>query len=409
MEKSLFLNKPKKLLIWLLTLFFAATPCDYILPHIGSATVLWLLGLLISAVCAADLFLLGHKKVIITTENIILVLLTFLSLVSMLWADDYAGARSYFFSFVAIAAMYFMLFLYDFEKEDIKRFELASIAGGLLMIFYVFTQVNLDLVRAGYRLDFNNIGSEDFSDPNGLSARLMMPLVFCFKYIFEGKKLVFKLPLIAELAGIVYIMFLTGSRAAVITLALSVFIILMSNINGKRSGTALIMIFAVFIALIIFPNMLPEHIYNRIFNFENYEAVTYTEGDRIDIWKNAITTVFPKAPIFGFGIGNSSYAMSEVYGKIKALHSSWFVPLIDLGIVGFALWMSFVISKINLSVKLRTKTIYPLVVMIATVIMATTLDSQKEKYLWNAFLYANMVYTMYCKQSDSYKRGVNNL
>ncbi len=393
MEKSVLLKQPSRLLIWLLTLFFAATPCDYILPHIGSATVLWILGLLISAVCALDVFVLGQEKTTVTSDNIILVLLCFLSLLSILWANDFWRAHAYFISFVFIAVMYFLLFLYEFTNEDINNFELASIIGGAVMILYVFTQVDLELVNAGYRLDFNEIGSEDFSDPNGLSARLMMPLVFCFKHIFEGKKLIPRLFLLAELGGIVYIIFLTGSRAAIITLALAVLSIVIKYINGRRVGTVVIMIFAVFIALMIFPGMLPEHIYNRIFNFESYEAVILTEGDRIDIWKNAITEVFPKSPIFGVGIGNSPVAMKEVYVKLKALHSTWLVPLIDVGIVGFVLWIAFVIPKIKLSFKLRAQTVYPFAVMLAAVIMATTLDSQKEKYLWNAFLYAHMIYT----------------
>ncbi len=398
MEKTIVLNEPHKLLIWLLVFFFAASPCDYVLPHLGSATVLWLLGLIISAFCVLDLIVFGGKKLVLTTDNAYLLFLCFLATVSMAWAAEFSRAQSALVSFISVAAMYFMLFLYKFTKEDIKKIEYASMVGGFIMIFFVFTQADLSRVAAGYRLDFDTIAgdnSSSFSDPNGLSARLMMPLIFCFKYIFEGKNKFLKLAFIAEIGGIVYIMFLTGSRAAVITLALVVFTILMKNLNGKRAGTAVIMVFAVFIALIIFPDLLPEHIYNRIFNFEKYQEVMTYEGDRVDIWGKAITQVFPKSPLFGYGIGNSPVAMREVYGKLKALHNSWLVFLIDLGLVGFLLWMGFIISKIKLAHKLRSKSVYPIVITLAVVIMATTLDGEREKYLWNAFLYSHMLYTAY--------------
>ncbi|MBE6680319.1 MAG: O-antigen ligase family protein [Ruminococcaceae bacterium] len=413
MGNTLVLNKPHKLLSWLLAFFFVASPCDYVMPHFGAATVLWLLGLIISIFCVMDLMLFGNKKFVVTTDNSYLLFLSVFAIISMLWAEEFVRAQNALVSFISVAAMYFMLFLYKFTEKDIKRIEYASIIGGFIMIYYVFTQVDLDRVMAGFRLDFDTIATDDsssFSDPNGLSARLMMPLVFSFKYFFESKKLWQKLICIAEIGGIVYIMFLTGSRAAVITLALVVFIVLFKNLSGKRAGTALVMIFGVIIALLIFPGLLPEHIYNRIFNFAKYQEVMTYEGDRIDVWKNAITQVFPKSPIFGSGIGNSSVALREVYGKIKAVHSSWLVFLIELGLFGFVFWMSFVIGKIKLSFKLNSKSIYPVVITLAVIVMATTLDGQREKYLWNTFLYSHMLYTSYYATTfeDQNKRLTQN-
>ena len=396
-------NKPPKTLVWLLIVFFAATPCDYALPRFfgKNATILYVLGIAICAACFADLFLGREKKLFLPTDNAAIIFLCLLACVSLIWAEDFNRGKNMLISLAAIVVMYFLLFLYKYTKEEIKRIEIASILGGLYMVLFIFTQVDLSLVSAGYRLDLYTLSGGAYSDPNSLSARLVMPMVFCFKYIFESKKKLLKLFLLAEIGGIVYIMFLTGSRAAVITLAIVIFAILMKNLSGKRACLAFIMVFAVFIALSIFSNLLPQHLYVRIFNIESYTAMASAEGDRFDIWKNVFTRVFPESPLLGHGIGNAPVAMEPIYGKIKAIHNAFFVYLVDLGIIGFLLWMVFVVGKVKTAIKLRKKYIYPSIIILGTVIMACTLNAEIEKYLWNSFLYVHMVATSHNNCVDS--------
>lgn len=398
MERAIKIENRSKVLTYLLALFFMVIPLDYVLPHIGNATVLTPIGLIISAFAAFGV--LGKRATMDSFQLVVLWLIV-LTITGMLWAKDINSARAQAFSFSATAIMYFLLFFYSFSKKEIRLFENASILGGILLVLYVLTQADLDAVYAGYRLKFSSIGSEFFSDPNGLAARLVFPFVFTMKRLLEKGNLLVKAILLMSLAGMFYVFFLTGSRAAMISLAMICLIVLLGVMNDKRSGAfvAIVLIFS--LALIIAPMILPEHIFERIFNIDKYKEVTEIEGDRIDIWKNVMLEVFPKSPIWGHGTGNSSVALKEVYGNLKAVHNSWLVFLADLGILGFFPWVVFTISRISQAYNMRQKNPYAFAALIGVLIMAVTLDATREKYLWNGFLYVHMIYMMNTKKQHS--------
>ncbi|MEE1279016.1 MAG: O-antigen ligase family protein [Acutalibacteraceae bacterium] len=398
MEGSIKIENRSKIITYLLALFFMVIPFDYVLPHIGNATVLTPIGLII---CAFAAFGVLGKRATMDSFQLVVLWLIVLSITGMLWAEDANSARSQGISFASTAIMYFLLFFYSFSKKEITIFENASILGGILLVLYVLTQADLDAVYAGYRLKFSSIGSEFFSDPNGLAARLVLPFVFTMKRLLEKGNLLIKFILLLSLAGMFYVFFLTGSRAAMIVLAVVCLIILFGVMNDKRSGAfvAIVLIFS--LALIIAPMILPEHIMERIFNIDKYKEVTEIEGDRIDIWKNVILEVFPKSPIWGHGTGNSAVALKEVYGHLKAVHNSWLVFLAELGILGFFPWVVFTVSRISQAANMRRKNPYVFAALMGVLIMAATLNSEREKYLWNGFLYVHMIYTMSTKKQHS--------
>lgn len=391
MKSTTRIENRSRILTYLLALFFMVIPLDYVLPHIGNATVLTPIGLIISAFAAFGIF---GKRTTMDLYQLVILWLIVLSIAGILWAQDGNRARAQAVSFSATAIMYFLLFCYSFSKKEITIFENASILGGILLVLYVLTQADLDAVYAGYRLHFSKIGSDFFSDPNGLAARLVFPFVFTMKRILEKGRLLVKLLLILALAGMFYVFFLTGSRASMIALAMICLIILLGVMNDKRSGAfvAIVLIFS--LALVVAPKILPEHIFERIFSIDKYKEVTEIEDDRFGIWKNVMLEVFPKSPIWGHGTGNSAVALSEVYGRIKAVHNSWLVMLADLGILGFFPWIVFTVSRISQAAGIRRRDPYVFAALIGVLIMAATLDAAREKFLWNGFLYVHMIYIM---------------
>lgn len=396
MESTRIENR-SRILTYLLALFFMVIPLDYILPHFGNSTVLTPIGF---AICAFAVFGIFGKRTTMDLNQLVILWLIVLSIAGILWAQDGNSARAQALSFSATAIMYFLLFFYRFSKKEITLFENAAILGGVLLVLYVLTQADLEAVYSGYRLKFSSIGSEFFSDPNGLAARLVFPFVFTMKRILEKGKLLVKLLLIVALAGMFYVFFLTGSRAAMLALATICLIILFGVMKDKRSGAfvAIVLIFS--IAIMVAPMILPEHIFERIFSMEKYKEVTVLEGDRIDVWKNVLLEVFPKSPVWGHGTGNSAVALSEIYGRIKAVHNSWLVMLADLGILGFFPWVVFTVSCISQASGMRRRNPYVFAALLGVLIMAATLDAEREKYLWNGFLYVHMVYMLNKYETD---------
>lgn len=393
------IENKSKVLTYLLAAFFFATPIDYILPHFGTATVLTVIGLFVAAFAAFIAF--SSESARMTSEQVCILLLFLLMIASNIWASDKTRAYSYTFSFVATAAMYFLLFFFKFTKEEINLFEIAAIIGGTIFVIYIFTDVDMALVRAGYRLNLESVGKEDyFADPNGLAARLMMPLVFTIKHFLGKGETKFKILYGVLLGAMIYVIFLTGSRAAVISL-LAIGIIIFVALGKNRVGTAIIFVMVALLVVLLIPDLLPDHIFNRIFNIEKYQEVVTSEGDRIDVWTKTIFEVFPKSPIWGQGAGNASIALAEYYGGVKSVHSAWFTMLGDLGLIGFALWVSIPFGKIRQARALSKVNICVLAVLIGVLLMASTLDSVNEKYLWNVFLYVHLVSTMYTPKEEN--------
>lgn len=392
------IENKSKFLTYLLVAFFFATPIDYILPHFGTATVLTVIGLFISAL--AVFFAFSQESAKMTGEQTCILLLIMFMTASNLWAGDTNRSFSYTFSFVATAAMYFLLFFFKFTKEEINMFEIAAIIGGAIFVIYIFTDVDMALVRAGYRLQLEQIDdAEHFSDPNGLAARLIMPLVFTVKRLLEKSTLQLKLLYGGLLAAMVYVIFLTGSRAAVISLIV-IGIIIFLSLDNKRVSNSIIFVFIALAIIILIPDLLPDHIFNRIFNIEKYQEVVTIKGDRIDVWTKTIFDVFPKSPIWGHGAGNTSNMLSEFYGFNKAVHSTWFTMLGDIGLIGFVLWVSIPFGKMKQAYAMRKNNVHVWAVLIGILLMASTLDAVLEKYLWNAFLYVHMIKTVYTPKEE---------
>jgi O-antigen ligase len=367
------------------------TPLDYVLPHVGNSTVLRYAGALIVVLFLLRLIKVNGLSVVVSSEQAIILWLILLYAISVIWAQYSSVAMSYMISFGSTAFMYCLLIMYTFTLHQVRVFESSLIIGGVILVWYVFTKVNLSLVFAGYRLDFDNIGSENFSDPNGLAARIMMPLVFTIKRLLERGKWWRKPIYAAAAVALVYLLFLTGSRGAIVALVAIGSCITMSHAYQRHTRILLLIVTFVVIVLLYLPEILPEHIYARIFTPEQYGAVFTTSGDRIDIWRNALSHQFLRSPLLGYGAGNSSYAMIDTYGHVKAIHNSYLQCLIDTGLLGFIPWATLLVRYVAYAISLHKKDSYVLAVLVSSVIMAFMLDSIMEKYLWNSYLYVYMV------------------
>ncbi len=383
------LSLPAKLV---LAVYFFIIPLDYVLPHIGNATLLTPVGAVLAFLCL--LRVINYNKMWFTRDEVILALLLILCALSITWASNLSAAVSYTISFAMTVVLYFLLMICRYSEAEVRLVENASILGGILLVLYVFTQVDLSLVFAGYRLDFNNIGGSEFSDPNGLSGRLMMPLVMMIKRVFEKNHPAVRISCAVSTFLMLFVIFLTGSRAGILAICIAGLVIIPSVARGRVQVFVMAGLFLV-AAFVYLPTFLPEHIYERIFGFEKYTEVTTLEGDRIHIWTRFLWDVFPQSPIWGVGAGNSPYAMEPIYGKIKAMHNTHLVFLADFGLIGFVPWMLYLFRKFKSALAVRKINPYCLAVFLSVLFISATLDAAKEKYLWNALLYAYMNYSCF--------------
>ena len=381
----------------LLVFYFAITPMDYVLPHIGNATMLTPVGAMIAVLCVGDVICTRHWCIRVNREELVIVWLVFMCMTSILWAKNFSAAYSHTKSFLMTGAIYFLLMSYEYSAEDIRLVEIGSIIGGVLLGIYVFTEVNIDLVLAGYRLDFDNIGGGEFSDPNGLAGRLMMPFLFSLKRVFNAGKWLVRMVCLVACGLILSLILLTGSRGAILAVGTALLVLINAQAREKKYGVILGMLVFAGIAAVYLPIVLPEHIYSRIFGYEKYAEVMSVEGDRIDIWTHVILDLFPESPIFGYGAGNASNALANFYGRVKAVHNSHLLFLAELGLLGFVPWMGYIFGKFRNAVSVKRENPFCLAVFLAVIIVSACLDAAREKYLWNTLLYVYMNYVVFVK------------
>ena len=342
--------------------------------------------------------------------SLALLIMLFVFLISYVWAINRSVVLSRFVSIANTFLLYLFIIQFHYDEKSIEMIENASLLGAVILVVWVFTNINLGLVYAGYRLRFSQLGSEYFSDPNGLAGRLMFPLIISINRALFGKKKLFIILYGAIIAALSYILLLTGSRAGVIAIAAAVVALLFQGLEKKK-----IWILAGFTLLLLLfyfaPRFLPEHISQRVFNINKYKEITSIKGDRIDIWKHVVIDLFLWSPLFGYGGGCSGNALAQFYGHVKAVHNSYLMVLCEVGLLGFVPWMYFVIRQIKEAIRLRKHSTTLIPVTVAVMLVAMTLDALTEKYLWSVFIYGHIIgycsYGIRISQNNSTGYSVN--
>jgi O-antigen ligase len=165
-------------------------------------------------------------------------------------------------------------------------------------------------------------GAGFLSDPNDFAQILLIALPLTF--IFWRRKR-FKsnlLTVIAPAALLLWAIYLTHSRGALIALAVLVMIAIRSRLGTTGS---------VLLTSLLIMGMLAM-------NFTGGRLISADAGaDRLSLWASGLQ-MFKRAPIFGVGFGkfNDSAEMTA--------HNSFVLCLAELGFVGSTFWIAFLVT-----------------------------------------------------------------
>lgn len=160
-----------------------------------------------------------------------------------------------------------------------------------------------------------------FNDPNDLGMFFVMTLPFIAYFFFQGRALT-KLVCLGITAYILYGVYLTNSRGALVSLVAMVGVF--SYLNWGKART---IISAVLMSPIL------------VFIFIKFRSIDVNEesaAGRVDSWYEGMQLFFWR-PVLGIGQGNFLE-----FHHITA-HNSYVLTLAELGIVGYVLWMAFIL------------------------------------------------------------------
>jgi O-antigen ligase len=311
------------------------------------------------------------------------------SFVTLLWSVDPAMGGYYF---LAMANMFILIVIassLSWEKGDVSLLLTAfQIAAAVFSILLIAKGQNYSGVS---RATLTINGQE--GDPNNLAAMLVIPILISIWKILNGipisifNKKYNVLNFFIIFIGI-WAMLMISSRGGLLALfSGTLFLLLFNNryvTNKKKSKKfSVITVLIIIIAIILF--IIP-YIHPELLNRLTYSKIEHDQGsDRLIIWEMALHYLSID-PNFGIGIG-SFQGITHL-----GVHNQLLIVLVESGIVGFILFMSFLTILFKKNLKSNTSLLPAL--LVATIVVIFFLDAYNKKFFWNAILISIIILKM---------------
>ncbi|GAB4554264.1 MAG: hypothetical protein Tsb0017_06350 [Geothermobacteraceae bacterium] len=202
--------------------------------------------------------------------------------------------------------------------EGIKQYHTGFAHGGMEPISAWTTSADGERTKDLLRIRWYGV----FSDPNDLGLALVLPVPFLIDYIFRRKNIIALVIMIV----VCYSLYLTNSRGAFLALIISSSVYCIFKLGLKKGLCFAGLLLAM--AFVLGPGRMVD---------------LSTEGEsaygRIDAWYAGFQ-MFKSSPLFGVGRG-----MFTELNELTA-HNSFILILSELGVFGYFLFVSFLISTI---------------------------------------------------------------
>ena len=319
---------------------------DTVLPVQGTLSAPKLLGLMLMLSWLA-LVTAGereHRERIFSHPGFLFVLLLFVSwsLISATWAENPGAAIIAFTRYLPNAMLFLIVFAAVRTKEQLLWVVGAFVVGAVLSGLY-------GLAVPPPESDLGRLSGAG-GDPNETAAAMVAGLALATALAVAVRGPFLRLACVTAGVVCMFALFLTSSRGGLIALAVA--LIAAVIMGGRRRGAMIVAALgAVVVTVFYFATIAPDSVRER---------VTHPEGGtgRVDIWTVGMRMVRDK-PIEGVGSGNFTTASIHYLlepGKLvrddfivdtpKVAHNTYLQVLAELGIVGFALFVTILLFSL---------------------------------------------------------------
>lgn len=254
------------------------------------------------------------------------------TLCSTLLSEDFAYSWFYWKDFLkTIIIMYVMVLLVD----DQSKFRAVL----MMMVFAMVFEIKQGLVHIVF-----NPGEKNFNvhpvlgDDNGVALGMLMLVPICAVLAQTTAHKWMRWFYRILLVGAFYRSISSYSRGAFIACLAMGFVYWLRTPHKAR------MIFGALVLIALVAPLMPEKFWDRMHTIETYKEDQESSAlSRLHFW--AVARSMAASHPF-FGVGYMGYTRSYdnydflrgLYGKRRAVHSSWFGVLAELGYVGFTLY-----------------------------------------------------------------------
>ncbi len=178
------------------------------------------------------------------------------------------------------------------------------------------------------------IESGIFADPNDLALFFNSVLPILFYFFVKSKR---KIIILAAIFAVITSVVLTYSRGGLLGM-LAVFFGLIIFRRQERKKIILFAIVCIFLII----SIAPDAYIDRISSIQTEAMIDPETGrypGRAQAWFELAPLVLSISPVLGVGAGSSSYFAGIHYGHWGLMHNSFLQALVELGLVGFTLFL----------------------------------------------------------------------
>jgi O-antigen ligase len=320
------------------------------------------------------------------------------------WSLDHSATLRNANVLVSLVALFVVVSLVRADPNDVKRVEIAAIAGGASACCYGLWLLNTGGLTAPAGMEAPRFatagGTGDTADPNITAASLLLPLVLALTYALRARTWRGRLLAFGAFGLIATGIVLTGSRGGAIA-AIVGCIVVITNERGLR----LLIPFAAVVAMIVVVAIAvaPGSLGGRF-------TQTSSTG-RTDIWRVGLRAC-PQYCLRGSGWGtfpdvylNTVITNVDLAGHgvrdFKA-HNIALAMLIEMGIGGLVLGIAGIVLVFGTAVRIpRRRRGPPLAALVAVLAANMFLSNFNFKYFWFVLTYVVIVANMNTQSDDS--------
>ena len=353
----------------LLRFFVAFTVLQIISYFLNSDQYLQLSGMyifLFGAIAVGAVFC--FLKIFKTPLNMyhFVILMLFVCMLISIIANISANERGYVLSYILLIFMTLLFSFLELDEKDLKKIYIAYIILSVVISVLIIVFQKRFYAEESNRLTIQ-IGENPFIDPNYLGACMVGPAFLSLQMAIEdkGRKL-FKWLITALICvGI----FLTGSRGALVALAVGVFVILCPKVLKRLNLKRILIILGVIIAAVIVAlSIIPAEYLERMLDINNW--MDSSNMRRLALWENAVDMII-KRPLLGYGLGNTATNLGS------SAHNTYLEICAHIGMVGGLLFIATLLVLI-----FKKGNIYMKALAASTATWAIFISSETTLYLW---------------------------
>ena len=366
---------------WFIALYCALVPLENVLTSSLGGSVNKYIGLAVMGL--AVLWLIASGRGTIRIYSWAMVAYAVYAFATILWTDF--GTTTVILRVMLNAWLFTMVA----SQIELNEREFHLVLTGMMLAGVILSIV---IASAGEMTQTNDVSGGRMTivigglavDNNNLAVSLSVPALCAFAFALNPKMhKAWRITNIVALAVIVYAILLTGSRGGLLALAGGLLLCLLRSGNGFSWKKILLLVFVLVLLVVATQYLLPESLQER---FQVSNVVESGGTGRTGIWISALK-VFYKSNfgrmLFGYGFGAFPNMMEANYGVYKASHSDPIQMLLELGIVGFIVYLVMWYQLFKMAFRKKNALLPALLIIIF--IGGLSMELLVKKVLWLCF------------------------